>query len=123
MPLSLSPLQESDIPAFVAAENAALSSYSYVQALAAATPAELSRTDELLNDFRSKDNKNGKTWLKISDENDKLLAGAIWRFQFHTKEPSEPIPSSSSASSMIPEIRRLGKEFDEKYRTGPHARM
>lgn len=118
MPLELALLSDADITDFVEAEAAAMKSYPYAQALAVNLPKGVSRLDDVRATFKQGDET---IWLKVTDEG-KLIAGAIWLYQFGTKE----MPTVTDGPAIPPpafeaERIRRGEEYNAKFRTGPHA--
>lgn len=139
MALEVSLLEEADLLDFVEADDAAMKDFSYAQAMAAGLPEGCSRMELITNEMKKyfkQDDHN--VWLKVTHpETGKLMAGALWQFQFHTSKATDDAAQSETrsaetrestasreAESFMAVQSRLGNEFKQKHvETQPHASM
>jgi GNAT superfamily N-acetyltransferase len=88
MPLQVSPLLESDIPAFCDLEVAAAANWLYARAMEPPGVPRRVFIEKWLRDSWGKDPLD--TWMKVSDtDTGELVSCALWRIPCQRAEPSE----------------------------------
>lgn len=113
MPLTLSLLQEEDIPAFAAVDDAAMADWPYGQAMGIGLPGpRIQMVEDWVRAGLHSDST--QTYLQVSDdETGEMVAGALWRFQPEESEKGKP---SAGGSSMreLDEKAKMAKDFADK---------
>ncbi|KAK1047119.1 hypothetical protein LTR74_017815 [Friedmanniomyces endolithicus] len=148
MPLSVAPMQESDIAAFAALDAAAMANWGVAKAMQNSMPAGVSRQamiEKWTRDGWAKDSE--LVWLKLVDSalDGEMVAAAMWGF--HLKEEEEkqvenevpaPAPVAEVGGenaveemsgekkvekpNVVAAMREIGTPFEEKYvGETPHA--
>lgn len=141
MALEVLLLEESDLADFVEADDAAMKDYPYAQAMTSDLPEGIDRKQLIqgeMKKFFRQDESNA--WLKVIDldsESQKMIAGALWQFQFEAAEPAknesgtksneastQPSSKVESGQSFMAAQAKRGASFKEKHiGAKPHASM
>ncbi|GAB7361054.1 hypothetical protein MBLNU230_g1094t1 [Neophaeotheca triangularis] len=124
MPLRLSLMEEEDIAAFAAVDEAATKNWGYAQAMA---PGDNRSRQTLVEEWtRASFNDSTLAWLKVvdTDLNDELIAGALWKFDLEVddresrlgKDEFSNAPAKSChGTGMLDTMRGNWERFQSKF--------
>lgn len=133
MPLTLSLMEEDDIPAFAALDEAAMANWGLAIAMNKSLgPGEPRRVWIEKFTRAGYQNDSNQVWLKVVDKDtDGMVAAAMWRFQLDEKKPAnEPTAPEEAKAPQQPAkqpgvlaaMGKLGDRFkDEFVGQQPHA--
>lgn len=106
MPLTLSLLTDTDVPAFAAVDDAAMADWPYAQAMGLNLPcSRIEMVEAWVRQGLTTDST--KTYLKVEDdETGEMVAGALWRFD-------DGVAVERGTGGEVEEEKEGGEDEDE----------
>ena len=141
MPFELSPMEEDDIPAFAAMDEAAVGNWAFARAMQHENPDQARHVFAEEWTRKSWGQDPLCHWLKVTDiESGDFVAAALWRLQLEEEKPKgeNPIQGEATGVESKPgktetdgsarpdfwaDVGRMGKAFHAEFvGPRPHAR-